>query len=98
MKCLCPKCGSDNVAWDTACHTWPNERAGGVFYACIGCDSARKYICMEKGCDWRYTHGLNPDNPRFGNEQKSKPVWVDDAWLGQTWQDVPDGMRYYWDD
>lgn len=88
----CPECGS-KVYWDYACHTWPRDYDGThvVFMACIPCDTARRYICLD--CGWSYTHGLNPKNPRFNTEQKRKPDWIDDKWLGTdpitTASDVP---------
>lgn len=97
MNYKCPKCESIDVVWDFACHTWPNQRdSGTIFMSCFGCDSAREYICMEDDCNWNYTHGLNPLNPRFADEQESKPNWVDDEWLNQGWQSVPEGMKHIW--
>lgn len=67
----CPECGCTNIVWDHACHTWPQ---GGGWMSCIRCDSAMRYSCGC--CDWSFTHGLNPDNPRSAKNEASRPTWL----------------------
>lgn len=74
----CPRCGG-SVLYDLACHTYGQ---GGKFYACMPCDSAIEYICAGQfddeptDCRWRYTHGLNPDNPRAAANEENRPPWL----------------------
>ena len=48
--------------------------------SCWGCFSAMTYFCGSDECDWVYTHGLNPSNPRFDENKKDKPSWLPDDW------------------
>lgn len=56
------------------------------------------FACANDTCDWRYTHGLNPDNPRAVVNEKNRPTWIpeypyDDetedinpeSWVPETW-------------
>jgi hypothetical protein len=81
----CPECGG-KVAYDLTCHTWPQQqRDGGSerFMTCMPCDSAIEYLCTEwlrddkpGECNWRYTHGLNPRNPRSAANDAKRPAWI----------------------
>ena len=68
----CPECGG-RVEYDLTCHTYGQ---GDRFYACMPCDSAVEYFCASQyddepgACKWRYTHGLNPRNPRAAQNEK----------------------------
>ena len=87
MDMNCPRCGGP-VGATYACHTYgPNEN--GHWMSCIGCDSAVDYVCMcrlndepepqckpDCECNWRYTHGLNPKNPRSEINEKNRPPWI----------------------
>lgn len=59
------------------------------------CDSAIEYLCAaqyddEPGeCEWRYTHGLNPRNPRAAENEKRRPPWLPPGL--SVMQDVPAG-------
>ena len=74
----CPECGG-RVEYDLTCHTYGQ---GDRFYACMPCDSAVEYFCASQyddepgACEWRYTHGLNPRNPRAAQNEKRRPPWI----------------------
>ena len=73
----CPECGA-RVVYDLTCHTYGQ---GDRFYACMPCDSAVEYICArdlddDGECGWRYTHGLNPRNPRAAANEEARPPWI----------------------
>jgi hypothetical protein len=75
----CPECGG-RVSYDLTCHTYGQ---GDKFYACMPCDSAIEYLCVEwlrdenpGTCTWRYTHGLNPANPRSAANEGKRPSWL----------------------
>lgn len=91
----CPQCGSD-VTYDLACHTWPQTQSDGSvrFMSCLPCDTAYLYECTNEVCDWRYTHGLNPKNPRSIAEQTKRPQWL--YWFEDD-RPYP-GVRYFWED
>jgi hypothetical protein len=81
----CPECGG-KVAYDLACHTWPQRRDDGsdAWMSCMGCDSAIEYFCTEwlrdldpGTCGWRYTHGLNSRNPRSAANEAVRPAWLE---------------------
>lgn len=69
----CPACGG-TVRWDFTCHTygWKDDGTGGM--ACLYCDSAVEYECLE--CDWSYVDGLNPRNPRSAANVARRPAWL----------------------
>ena len=62
-----------------------------TWMACMPCDSATQYICQahnedrcdsdcaewneHEGCGWRWTWGLNPDNPRAVDNETRNPRW-----------------------
>jgi hypothetical protein len=78
----CPECGY-RVTYDLDCHTWPRRDGNGAerWMACMSCDSAIRYICMRDlddagECGWRYTHGLNPRNPRAAANEERRPPWI----------------------
>lgn len=76
----------------------------------MGCDSAIEYMCSSlwylsdspAPCDWSYTHGLNPNNPRFAAEQESRPDWLPENpemhyyEMGSSYV-IPDGVRSTWE-
>lgn len=83
----CPKPDCDGeVGWDFTCHTYPttHARKGAdpvvTWMSCLPCDSAIHYQCsrLYDGCDWEYTDGLNPGNPRAVANAKRRPAWLDD--------------------
>ena len=82
LRGACPSCGGD-VAFSDTCHTWGGKEDGTGWMACMGCFSALYLFCCEPGCDWRYTHGLNPLNPRSAANAKNRPPWLEEAreWL-----------------
>jgi hypothetical protein len=94
----CPECGRE-VVYNLTCHTYGH---GDRFYACMPCDSAVEYICAGQlddkptGCDWRYTHGLNPRNPRAEANEHHRPPWLpaDRAPEGGDW--VMPGVKAIW--
>jgi hypothetical protein len=66
----CPECGA-RVTYDLGCHTYQqNDR----WLNCMGCGSAVLYECVS--CDWDYTHGLNPRNPRAQRNEPNRPKWL----------------------
>jgi hypothetical protein len=92
---LCPTCASPNVAWEYTCHTYLIEK---TWMACQPCDSAVRYLCCD--CDWSYTDGLNPGNPRTVQNAGAKPVWLNEAARPEatgveSW--VVPGIRCLWD-
>jgi len=74
----CPECGRE-VVYSLTCHTYGQD---GKFYACMPCDSAVDYVCAGQfddkptGCEWEYTHGLNPRNPRAARNEERRPSWI----------------------
>ena len=72
----CPQCGG-NVSTLGACHTYGDEHG---WYACVGCYSALMIFCIgtegKSPCDWDYTWGLNPRNPRAAKNEESRPGWL----------------------
>lgn len=78
---VCPRCGSE-VVYNLTCHTYGSDEGG--WFACMPCDSAIEYVCVrqydddppEPVCDWRYTHGLNPRNPRAAANEACRPSWI----------------------
>lgn len=79
----CPGCGHKTVYWDFGCHTYPGR--GETFMSCMPCDSAIELICGydfenddTSECRWNYVWGLNPKNPRFEEEQKKRPAWLEE--------------------
>jgi hypothetical protein len=82
----CPECTHHDVKVELACHTWPQTRGNGteMWMSCQGCDSALEYLCTcwldddtDCQCMWRYTHGLNPRNPRHAHCERSRPTWIE---------------------
>ena len=47
--------------------------------SCLPCDSAVDFYCVEDGCRWFYTHGLNPRNPRAAENETHRPRWLEEA-------------------
>ena len=91
----CPTCSGANIAWEYTCHTYLIDK---TWMACQPCDSAVRYLCLD--CDWNYTDGLNPANPRAVKNAVAKPVWLDETARpkvtgGETW--VLPGIRCLWD-
>jgi len=79
----CPGCGGKVLA-DYDCHTYGQSQADGSvrFYSCIPCDTAIRYLCAARvdddvDCEWDYTDGLNPANPRFSGNEEQRPQWLD---------------------
>jgi hypothetical protein len=79
---VCPECGAE-VVYDLTCHTYSVKRDNGTeaWVACMPCDSAVGYICVREldddgECGWRYTHGLNPRNPRAAENEQRRPSWI----------------------
>lgn len=70
----CPTCGSRNLLWSYTCHTWSDST--GAWKSCLPCDSAVEYWCNEDECDWGYTQGLNPGNPRSPLNEAHRPPWA----------------------
>lgn len=83
----CPRCGGP-VESDLTCHTWPRTKDDGTvqWMSCLPCDSAVLYYCAGNedadedsdeywGCGWRWTKGLNPQNPRSKENHKRYPGW-----------------------
>lgn len=83
----CPKCGSDEIRFDLACHTFLQATADGErWLAHMTCDTAVYYTCVaedERGesCSWSYTHGLNPRSPRWEAQEAKRPAWLPE-WPG----------------
>lgn len=75
-KSPCPDCGGV-VYWYLTCHTWPNTGPGGrvTYMSCLPCDSATHYSCYH--CDWEYTAGLNPNNPRSAKNEEKRHGWAE---------------------
>lgn len=74
----CPECGGEVDAYFT-CHTYPGGTRddGSVqWYVCSSCDSAYEFFCLEDDCDWHYTWGLNPKNPRSEANEQHRPDWL----------------------
>ena len=80
-KPSCMICGSDKLYYTYDCHTY--EGRDGTWMACRPCDSAIYYGCTQ--CEWSYTHGLNPKNPREEKNRLNKPIWLE----GDTPKSVP---------
>lgn len=79
QKATCPKCKSEQIRYKFTCHTWPTTNwVDGewkeTWKTCVPCDSAYLYFCLE--CDWNFTWGLNPNNPRNAVNMLNKPEWV----------------------
>lgn len=72
FKELCPKCNR-KVWYELTCHTYVID---GKWKACLPCDSALYLFCETEGCNWAYTWGLNPKNPRFAWEESRRPEWL----------------------
>ena len=72
-KAECPECWA-TVHYDFDCHTY---QQGERWVACLPCDSAIGYYCSREDCEWHYTHGLNPGNPRSANNEQRRPAWLD---------------------
>lgn len=70
----CPSCGHRELSAYPSCHTWGGDADGKGWMACLGCFSAFDYSCNE--CDWHYTHGLNPRNPRSLDNETRRPTWI----------------------
>jgi hypothetical protein len=92
----CPECGRE-VVYDLTCHTYGQ---GDKWYACLPCDSAVEYICAGQlddeptDCRWRYTHGLNPVNPRAIANEESRPPWLPGERSGD-W--IMPGVKAIWE-
>jgi hypothetical protein len=95
----CPECGRE-VVYDLTCHTYGQD---GKFYACMPCDSAVEYICTGQledeptGCEWRYTHGLNPKNPRAARNEENRPPWLPDGQSAEGGNWVMPGVKAIWE-
>ena len=76
MKPTCPKCGTEEIQAVPACHTYLTDKG---WYSCMGCYSAIRYECNN--CDWEFTHGLNPKNPRAKVNSENEPSWHEDSWF-----------------
>ena len=75
----CPKCDSAVVRYMT-CHTYQNgcdSDGNALWVACYGCNSAEEYSCASETCDWVYTYGLNPLNPRSAANEANRPDWLE---------------------
>lgn len=94
----CPQCGRE-VVYDLTCHTYGH---GDRWYACISCDSAVEYICAGQldeeptGCTWRYTHGLNPGNPRSERNEQYRPSWLLPGQRADGGNWVMSGVKAIW--
>lgn len=73
----CPKCNSFPVYYDFTCHTYFSS---GRWSSCLPCSSAGYLTCNNENCDWSYTWGHNPENPRFADEEKYRPEWLVGDW------------------
>jgi hypothetical protein len=94
MKRSCPECGGDVEAdlgchtWPRNI-----QRADGSFFeqwmSCMPCDSATIWSCETRWmdedelgdrvpCDWTWTEGLNPGNPRYAENETRNPGWYPD--------------------
>jgi hypothetical protein len=72
----CPECGGP-VDVMLTCHTYPQRQADGTerWMACMPCDSASDWYCESDECNWSWTEGLNPRNPRAAANDASRPSW-----------------------
>jgi hypothetical protein len=96
----CPLCSSTDVYWSLTCHTYSVGKAGEErWMSCLPCDSAVRYGCANEGCDWAYTHGLNPRNPNANNNERFRAPWLP-AELQVSDHSFPwtrPGVRAIWD-
>lgn len=74
---MCPECGSFPILVSLTCHTY---RQNDGWKACIPCDSAGDLYCPNEECNWSYTWGLNPSNPRSPGNEKYRPNWLVGSW------------------
>jgi hypothetical protein len=73
----CPRCGGSNIYWSLTCHTYATgDGEDERWKSCLPCDSAVHYGCADEACNWDYTHGLNPGNPRSAVNEKHRPPWL----------------------
>lgn len=77
MTNTCPQCGTPDIAGYGDCHTWPSGPDNTRWMSCQGCGSAFYMFCCNDDCDWSYTWGLNPKNPRADINEEERPNWVD---------------------
>lgn len=89
----CPKCGGEvewDFACHTYPQERDGKV---TWMACMPCDSATEYRCvahnedrcysdceeygMHEGCSWRWTWGLNSNNPRAAENELRNPRWDD---------------------
>jgi len=89
---VCPQCGAP-VVYNLTCHTYGGTDADGRerWWACMPCDSAVEYICVREldddgECGWRYTHGLNPKNPRAAANERRRPAWIPEGQECGEWR------------
>lgn len=70
----CPECGGETESWPT-CHTWTQSAPDGTerWMSCMSCDSATDWYCLD--CNWIWTQGLNPRNPRAEANAACAPPW-----------------------
>lgn len=74
---VCPQCGSTDIYWSLTCHTYAlGDGENKRWKSCLPCDSAVHYACAADECDWDYTHGLNPGNPRAAVNETYRPPWL----------------------
>jgi len=75
MEHLCPQCGGETASIPV-CVTWMGSE--GRWVGCFGCGSALEFYCADLDiCDWSWTCGLNPENPRSVENDLRSPPWAD---------------------
>lgn len=85
VKHPCPWCGGRVV--DTgSCHTYGGNEDGTGWMMCFpACWSAVEFYCVDNDtCEWSYTWGLNPRNPRAHSNSMHRPDWIP---VGARWDD-----------
>ena len=92
----CPICGGE-VRYYPTCHTYGID---GRWMACISCDSAIEYMCINEDnllSHWSYIDGLNPRNPRAEVNAANRPKWLDDGFVDNLIH-VDNRVKYLGDD
>lgn len=76
----CPQCGGE-VDHLLTCHTYSQRLEDGTerWMSCLPCDSATDWYCLSEDCDWDWTCGLNPRNPRAEENATHAPPWAAEA-------------------
>lgn len=91
MDANCPRCHGPvewDFTCHTYPGTWQGKE---TWMSCMPCDSATLYYCVahnqercwesceddgfHEGCGWRWTKGLNPNNPRAEENELNNPHW-----------------------